>query len=574
MNSPRIEQEEIRAKLKWLMVLRVVIVTILLGASIVLQVRYGQFGKSTVAFSYLITSTYCLTILYSLLLPRLKRIARFAYVQIMVDLLFETYLVYLTGGIESPFSPFYMITIIAASIVLRRRGGSLTASTAGILFGTLVDLQYFRLLPVVGESSYSNTETLYLLFLNIVAYLTVAYLSGGLAEKLSLTEERLKEKATDLAQLKAFHEWVVQSMSSGLLTTDMEGKITSFNRAAEEIMVCRFESVKGQPWWEVFDAADLRSLINPEKPLTGPIHFDRGCRRKDGVSLLLGMTVSPLKNEEGRSMGGVWIFQDLTRIRQMEEEVERKKSLAMIGEMAAGMAHEIRNPLAALSGSMQVLHASLRLKDEEARRLMEIALKETERLNGIITAFLLYARPAPLNKKQCDINHLVMETVDLLRNSQEYRKNIELRLSLSPGQLCAVVDPDQIQQVFLNLSINAVEAMVPEGRLLVATRPLTTYSDEKNTVGTSWVEVTFSDNGKGVQTSDLSKIFYPFFTTKERGSGLGLSIVHRIVEEHQGRIHVDSRPGQGTRFTLLLPVGDQGPSEARGDIRRGKYFSR
>jgi two-component system sensor histidine kinase PilS (NtrC family) len=555
METQEIQQEEMRAKLKWLMALRVVIVTGLLGASIVLQVGYGHVGKTALSFSYLIASTYCLTIVYSLLLNRLEQMALFAYVQICLDLVFETVLVYLTGGIESPFTPFYMITAIAASMILGRKGGSLTASLASIFFGVLVDLQYFRLLPGMEASTYSNRETLYLLFLNIVAYLTVAYLSGGLAEKLSFARERLKEKATGLAELKAFHEHVVQSMSSGLMTTGLNGEITSFNRSAEEIMGSQIEEVKGKPWWEIFDAADLKRLISDEKPLTAPFRFDRDCHRKDGVRLVLGMTVSPLKNEEGRQIGGVWIFQDLTRIREMEVEIEHRKRLATIGEMAAGMAHEIRNPLASLSGSLQVLSKDVRLEEEESRRLMEIALKETDRLNGIITAFLMYARPAPLNKKRWDINQLVMETLSLLRNSKEYRDTIEIQAHLAPGELWAALDPDQIRQVFWNLSINACQAMPQGGLLLVSTRPVTMNSN-KDRLGTSWVEVTFSDNGLGIQQENISKIFYPFFTTKDRGSGLGLSIVHRVIETHQGRVHVESRPGQGTRLTLLLPAGE------------------
>lgn len=555
MEHQPIQQEEMRAKLKWLMVLRVVIVTILLGASIILQIGYGHIGKTTTSFSYLIASTYCLTIVYSLLLNRLNRLALFAYGQICMDLLFETLLVYLTGGIESPFSPFYMITSIAASIILGRKGGGLTASMASILFGVLVDLQYLRLLPGIDDSTYSNRDTLYFLFLNIVAFLTVAYLSGSLAEKLSLTREWLKEKATGLAELKAFHEHVVQSMSTGLMTTGLTGGITSFNRAAEQIMGYRFGEVKGNPWWEIFGAPDLQWLNNAEKPLSEPFRFERDCHRKNGDRLALGMTVSPLKNEEGHQIGGVWIFQDLTHIKEMEMEIENKKRLATIGEMAAGMAHEIRNPLASLSGSLQVLSKDVRLEKEASRRLMEIALKETERLNGIITAFLMYARPRPLNIKRWDINQLITDTLSLLQNSQEYRDNIEVRSTLAAGQLWAAVDPDQIRQVFWNLAINACQAMPQGGRFLVTTRPVTMNSN-KNLPGTPWVEVMFSDNGHGIEKENIPKIFYPFFTTKDRGSGLGLSIVHRVIETHQGRVHVESQPGQGTRIILLLPVGE------------------
>jgi two-component system, NtrC family, sensor histidine kinase PilS len=566
MELQRIQQEEMRAKLKWLMALRVVIVTVLLGASIVFQVGYGHIAETTLSFSYLIASTYCLTIVYSLLLNRLDRLALFAYVQISLDLLFETVLVFLTGGIESPFSPFYMITSIAASIILGRKGGSLTAAMASILFGLLVDLQFLQLLPGISVSSYSNRETLYYLFLNIVAFLTVAYLSGGLAEKLSLTREWLKEKATGLAELKAFHEHVVQSMSTGLMTTGLSGEVTSFNRAAEQIMGYRFGQVKGKPWWEIFGAADLKWLINAEKPLGEPFRFDRDCRRQNGDRLALGMTVSPLKNEEGRQIGGVWIFQDLTRIKAMEVEIENKKRLATIGEMAAGMAHEIRNPLASLSGSLQVLSKDVRIKEEESRRLMEIALKETERLNGIITAFLMYARPAPLNIKRWDINRLITDTLSLLQNSKEYRENIEIRSNLADGAIWAAVDPDQMRQVFWNLSLNACQAMPQGGRLHVTSRSVNLSSD-KDLPGTPWVEVTFSDSGLGIQKENIPKIFYPFFTTKDRGSGLGLSIVHRVIETHRGRVNVESQLGQGTRIILLLRVGEDMTSGGTGNPR-------
>ena len=564
-----IQQEEIRTKLKWLIVLRVVIVTVLLGASIVLQVGYGHIGKTTISFSYLIASTYCLTIVYSLLLNRLKRLTLLAHLQIFFDLIFETLLVYLTGGIESPFSPFYMITSMAASVILGRKGGSLTASMASVLFGLLVGLQYFEFLPETGASTYSNRETLYFLFLNVVGFLTVAYLSGGLAEKLSLTRERLKEKAAGLAELKAFHEHVVKSMSTGLMTTGLSGGITSFNRAAEEIMGYRYEEVKGRPWWEIFDSLDLKDLISAEKPLMELFRFDRDSRRKDGGGLVLGMTVSPLKNEEGQQIGGVWIFQDLTRIRKMELEIEHKKRLATIGEMAAGMAHEIRNPLASLSGSMQVLSRDLRLDDAESHRLMEIALHETERLNGIITAFLSYARPSPLNKKRWDVNQLVRDTLSLLRKDKDYQDNIDIQSNLTPGDLEAVVDADQIRQVFWNLSINACQAMPRGGRLLVTTRSLMMRPDRKSPEA-AWVEVTFSDNGEGIQKEHMDKIFYPFFTTKDRGSGLGLSIVHRVIETHQGRVHVESQPGEGTLFILLLPVGETTMPAARLEKSRSR----
>lgn len=548
------QQEEIRTKLKWLMVLRVGIVTLLLGTSLILQIGYGKTLHPTTLFSLLIAGTYFLTIVYSLLINRLHHLRGFAFLQLGLDLLFETVLVYFTGGIDSPFAPFYIITILSAGMVLDRKGGILTAALAGIVYGLVIDLQYFHLTPGLPAGPYTDIETLYLLFLRIVAFITVAYLIGALAERLKQTRERLVEKTAGLADLQAFHENVIQSINSGLFTIDREGRITSLNRAAEEITGYSEEEVRGHPWWELFGAPELATLGSLENPLTHPVRLDHDCQKKDGTPLILGMTASPLRGRNGKVTGGVLAFADLTRIREMEEEIKRKKWLATIGEMAAGMAHEIRNPLASLSGAMQVLKRERQL-NPEAGHLMEIALKETDRLNSIITSFLIYARPAPLNKKRCDLHEMLTETLDLLQNSKDYHRRVEVETRYVPERLWVDVDPDQMKQVFWNLAINAVQAMPDGGRLSVLTQrfsrdrlDLTARSDSR------WVKVAFQDTGRGIPRGDFDKIFYPFFTTKDKGSGLGLSIVHRVISDHGGRIHVESQAKTGTTFTVFLPV--------------------
>ena len=550
------QQEEIRTKLKWLMVLRVGIVTLLLGTSLILQIGYGKTLHPTALFSLLIAGTYFLTIVYSLLINRLHHLRGFAYLQLGLDLLFETVLVYFTRGIDSPFAPFYIITVLSAGMILDRRGGILTAALAGILYGLVIDLQYFHLTPGLPAGPYTGTETLYLLFLRIVAFITVAYLIGALAERLKQTRERLVEKTAGLADLQAFHENVIRSINSGLLTIDREGRITSFNRAAEEITGYSEKEVRGHSWWELFGAQELATLGSQENPLKHPVRLDHVCQKKDGTPLILGMTASPLRGRNGEVTGGVLAFQDLTRIREMEEEIKRKKWLATIGEMAAGMAHEIRNPLASLSGAIQVLKRERPL-NPEAGHLMEIALKETDRLNSIITSFLIYARPAPLNKKRCDLHEMLTETLDLLQKSKDYHPRVEVETRYVPERLWVQVDPDQMKQVFWNLAINAVQAMPDGGRLSVMTQrfsrdrlDLTARSDNR------WVKVAFQDTGRGIPRGDLDKIFYPFFTTKDKGSGLGLSIVHRIIEDHGGRIHVGSQARTGTTFTVFLPMAE------------------
>jgi two-component system sensor histidine kinase PilS (NtrC family) len=555
VQQPPIQQAEIGRMLKWLMGVRVAIVSLLLGVSSL--VALGPASRLLPLYYGLIAFTYLLTIGYALALQRMRSWRLLAHLQLGLDLLLETVLVYATGGADSPFAPFYIVTIVAASLILDRRAGYLAASAAAILNGVAVDLRYYGIGPasLIDPAGGSGPQALYLLFLNIVAFFTVAYLSGSLAAKLHQTRERLEEKSLGLAQLQAFHEDVVQSISSGMLTTDTSGRITSLNRAGSEITGYDADEVRGRPWWAVLDADDLKSLFSTERPLARSFRCDRECTRKDGARVLLGMTVSPLRDQAGEFKGGVWVFQDLTRIKALEEEMKRREWLATIGELAAGMAHEIRNPLAALSGSMQVLRRDLELEGED-RRLMDIALKETERLNSIISSFLLYARPAPLNPKRWNVNDLLYETLSLLRNAPEYREGITLEVRLTSQRLWASVDADKLRQVFWNLAINAIQAMPRGGRLIVSSRrtsrPLATKAR-----GASWIEVAFADEGEGIAPDMIEKIFYPFFTTKDKGSGLGLSIVHRIIENHHGYIHVRSQAGRGATFTVYLPAQQQ-----------------
>jgi two-component system, NtrC family, sensor histidine kinase PilS len=553
------QREELREKIKWFMVLRVVIVTLLLGTSVVLQIADDRNRHPAVLFSGLIACTYFLTILYSILLSRVRNLRRFTYVQLFFDLALETVLVASTGGIDSPFSPFYIITILSGGILLDRRSGILTGAVAGVFFGTAVDIQYFRLVEGLSPNPYSGMETLYLLFLNIVAFVTVAYLGGSLSEKLRQTRERLVEKTAGFADLKVFHENVVRSISSGVLTADAEGRITSLNRAAQEILGYAEPEVLGRNWWDLFGAEDLKEAISTVAQSGEPLRLNRDARKKDGMAILLGMTVSPLLDRDGRVTGAVWAFQDLTRIKEMEEEIKRKKWLATIGEMAAGIAHEIRNPLASISGAMQVINSEASL-DADSRYLVQIGLKESERLNGIITSFLHYTRPAPLNRKRCDLHPLLSETLALLQKSPEWEKDIKMVKSFSGERFLLDLDIDQMTQVFWNLGINAVQAMDGGGTLEVITQRIVPKrkSDRMVQADSPWVRIAFKDNGCGISEDQKEKIFYPFFTTKDKGSGLGLCIVHRIIEDHGGRIHVDSAVGNGTTMNLFVPIGESG----------------
>lgn len=542
----------ILGRIKWLMALRIFLVTSLLGIPLLLQLNYLKNPWSITTFYFLIGSTYFLTLVYALFVARTRYPLFFISIQLGIDLLFETALIVVTGGIESPFSFLYVITIISACIFFHRKGGVLTAAAATFLFGTVVNLQYAHVSPFDSPSLLGNKEVFYMFFLYTITFFTVGSLSGRLSE-------RLHEKEVGFSKLRVFTEDIVESISSGLVTTDLSGKITSFNRSASEMTGFRAEEAVGSIWWELFSWNEIRDRYR-DLAMTGvPQRFDGEISTKKGERCLLGVTISPLRNERGGQIGIIGTFQDLTQLKSLEEEMQKRERLATIGEMAAGMAHEIRNPLASLSGSIEVLKSDLNLRDEHLK-LMEIAVKEAERLNSIITQFLLYAKPHPPRRRRTDLHSLLSETVQLLQNNPECHERTQVSLLIPSEPLMILIDPDQIRQVFWNLSMNAFQAMPDGGVLTISTRRARPKKGKTAAAPEEKVEILFADTGGGIRREDLPKIFYPFFTTKSSGSGLGLPIVQRIVEEHSGEIRVESAL-KGTTFFITLPLDELAKSE-------------
>jgi two-component system sensor histidine kinase PilS (NtrC family) len=549
----------LRLKLQWLMGIRVAIVALTLGVWIYLQI--GRHAASLPASYSLIIVVFLLTIAYSLVINRLESIEGlriFAFVQIGIDILCESILVAITGGVESPFSLLYVISITAASALLSRSAGLGAASGSAILYGGIVDLQYYQtsyhILPTASwlpESDLTAPTVFYNLSINVLGFIMVGYLTGTLAEKLRSTGERLENKARAFVGLQEFHRCVLESIESGVFTTDEHGRITSFNRRAEEITGYSKGEVDRRFWWDVFAWPAVVGQKGLEVS-TATARFEDVGRRKDGNRYILGLSLSPLHLISVRT-GVVGVFQDITPLKKMEEAVRRKQWLATIGEMSAGMAHEVRNPLAALSGAIQVLRKDLRPTDGN-RPLLDLALRETERLNGIVTDFLQYARPRRLMLQRCDINELVEETVRMLERTSPYDASICFVRDLATEPLVTLIDPDQIRQVCWNLGLNACQSMLQGGTLTVTSRPVSAGSAASDG---DTVEIVFADTGTGIAEEHLGKIFYPFFTTKEGGTGLGLSVVYRVLDEHRGSVHVDSAVGQGTRVRLILPAGDR-----------------
>ncbi len=542
---------DLKARLHWLMALRIVVVTALFGLSLTFPVDEGERVPT---FYALIAFTYGITIPYALILRHLsseRALESFTWIQVGIDFILETILVARTGGIESPFAVLYVITVTVSSLVPRRPAGLVAPSLCLILFGLITNLQLYQVLEPFGwlpPSRLSPAETFQTFGAYGLAFLVVGLLSGVLADQLRKADLSIQEKEEGLSRLQLFHENIIRSISSGVFTADAAGRITSFNPAAQEATGYSLEQIKGRPWREVFNWHPQDAADGAAAAFSAPSRFEVECKRADGSRLVLGMTVSPL-HEQGRQTGLVGVFKDLTKIRDLEAEMRRREWLATLGEMAAGMAHEIRNPLGALAGAMQMLRKDAS-SDETNQRLMDIAVREATRLDGIITAFLQYARPPALSLAEQDLNGVLTEVLNLVQHHARSQPTVTVVASLASTPLRAQVDQDQLKQVFWNLATNALQAMPNGGRLTILTA---CRSVEAGGRRGDVIEVAFEDTGEGIPRENLGKIFLPFFTTKKQGSGLGLATVHRIVDLHGGWIKVDSEVGKGSRFVVCLP---------------------
>jgi two-component system sensor histidine kinase PilS (NtrC family) len=550
-------------KIKWLMIFRVVLVTILLGSALIIQIRITRSRPLELLYLFIIAS-YVFTAVTVHFLRRVSHVRMYAYFQIIYDLFLETGIVYITGGIESLFTFTYIFTIISASILLFRKGAFVTASLSTILYGTLIDLQFYRILPLYGSHRFlfmtiSSSAIYYNIFLNSCAFYLVAFLSSYLSESLRRTNQRLRETSHDLSELQTFHQNILQSMHSGLFTTDLHGKITSYNRAAEQITGYNLSEVYGVDLHKIFPGVDTVQLIHTLSNTSKTAHrFETVIPKKArSEELYLGFSVSLLRENNRKVSGLIFIFQDLTDLKAMQEQIARSDRLAAIGQLAAGVAHEIRNPLASISGAIQMFKSSgLHVSDDD-KALMEIILRESLRLDNLLTDFLLYARPKKISFVKCDLIHeVILSAIGLLKKDQRFpTEKIHFQVD-SPSNFPKIVcDEQQIQQVFWNLFLNAVQAMPDGGTLYIHTRVEKVEGWELGSQTSIYAGIiTVRDTGDGIDAGHLRNIFHPFYTTKKGGTGLGLAIVHSIIENHHGTIKVKSAVGEGATFEVVLPL--------------------
>lgn len=558
-------REVVLKKIKWLMILRLMLATFSLGTAALIQITKGEsyLDPYLISLYVIIGMVYALNLLYASIINRVKQLRTFVYIQIFVDVLLITGLINATGGARSVFSLFYYLSIIAASIILYRRGGIIIASASSILYGLNVDLEYYGIFqPLYGPPKgeiYGIASLLFRVLMNVTAFYLIAVLSSFLSEQVRRSRAALKVKEIDYHKLENLHRNIIESINSGLLTVDKENRITFFNRAAEEITGYNFSEVYSMKIDEVMTKLK-RVEEDPKRVLRydgrSP-RFEISFKRADGRVLHLGFSKAVLKDIDGDSQGEIYVFQDLTKLKEMEEHVKLVDRLAGIGRLATGIAHEIRNPLASMSGSIQVLRDSLEL-DSDNQRLMEIVLRETNRLDNLLSDFILFAQPNDRKREEVELNSIIDDALQLFSYNPKYNsvnviKNLE-------GRIMIEADPQQIKQVFWNLFINAGQDMDYKGELVVSTKIVHTNSlneEIKSRLDSNsnqlWSRIVVADTGRGIPERYLDKIFDPFFTTKEKGIGLGLAIVHSIIESYKGTILVKSESGKGSHFIIYLP---------------------
>ena len=555
----KIPRSELFGRLQRLMFMRVLFVSLLLGASVFVQVKETKtaFGEIQTYHYLLIAAIYCITVIYVFLLKRLSNLIHFAYLQLLIDTVLVTAIIYATGGIESIFSFLYILTIINGSIILYRKGGMIAASSCSILYGLLIDLHYYRVIEPLGSrlaqpADYQSSYIFYMILVNIAAFYLVAFLSSYPSEQARKSRVELKAKQEDIVKLEALNEWIIRSMTSGLITLDDQGRILLFNPAAEALFGIPSEACAGQRLLEVlpFLKGHVRLGDGEWAPHSSKHQnfIDLPYFHPSGEKVFLRCSVSPLRLPDGVQGGRILFFQDMTQMREIEEEMKRVEDLALIGELAAGIAHEIRNPMASISGSIQMLKESLEMDDVKSK-LMDIMLREISRLNTLVSDFLLFARPKPSAVQRVDLNQLILDSLELFKNSAKWTEKIRVETQFH-GSMDIESDPEQIKQVLWNLFLNAVDAMRGGGLLSVRTEFVN--SSEAYGAGRKMAQITFRDTGEGFSSKALQFLFTPFFTTKEGGSGLGLAIVKRIVEGLKGRVSGKNHPDGGAEITVWL----------------------
>jgi len=547
-----------------LLTLRLVIYVVLLG-TVIFLLR----SPESLLIPFLLYS--CLTLAFLLLLLLARRTSPPPFLdlviafQIILEVYVEAGVIHITGGVESQLSILLLVTIVSVSLIYHLAGTVLVATLSSFAYAYTVLLARGTFPPpltyeAIRDLNSVSETTYYQVILYTFAFYLVAYVSGYLAQKLKRRGEELFSKALELNRMRMETDDILQHMRSGVLTVDNSGRIIYFNKTAEDILGYKGEDIKGQEFPEVFKnrmpelAEKLQQTLRTERMDSRSEIFVSSL---SGKTIPLGLSTSILGDKKAGKRGVIAVFADITAAKRMEEEIRLKDRLAAVGELSAGIAHEIRNPLASISGSVEVLKEALSLRDEN-EKLMELILKETGRLNQILTEFLQYAKIGETSSRKVELVPLVEEVIELVKNHKSYRPGIEIKREFKQATLSILGEENQIKQLLLNLLVNALEAMEEKGEKITITDQTLNqieghyFEEENDEQSEEWTPLAIQDDGKGMNEEQRERLFWPFYSSKKEGTGLGLAIVQRLVNSLQGRIEFRSELGRGSVFVVYF----------------------
>jgi len=526
--------------LVWLVRVRIFILTLLLA----IELAVAQFSPAPIPWRLFLTTIlfwYSLSLFYVLLLSFWQEHRLQATLQILTDVALVSLVIHETGGWDSSLNFLYPLVIIVASVLLPRMWAGLIAALAFILYGTVLELNYYAVVPSYCTTHPGLKALQAIIFVNLFAFLAVAYLAGLLTAKLRQVGVQLQDASGALESLQAVHENIIHSISSGLITTSLDGRITLVNPAAQRLLERTPAQLIGSSVSQLF--LDPLPTVSSQEA-HGEVRFDPPTKYRKTLRVRVTALTVPDRGE----LGYVYAFDDLTEIRRLEREVRMQDRLAAVGRLAAAIAHEIRNPLTSIAGSVSMLSGVPEM-NEDHRRLLDIVTRESQRLNSIITDFLAYSRPKQYRFDKVDLIHLLEDTLTLMDHRMISEKTgISIHRKYSVDHALVFADGDKLKQVFWNLCENAVRAMKTGGTLTIALEQLNNED---------W-QISFIDTGRGMTPQQVEKIFEPFQSNFEGGTGLGLAIVYQIVQAHEGKVWARSKPAQGTTFILRLRRIDAG----------------
>ena len=518
--------------LLWYLLGRAFIVTLFLGGTVFLEFPQSLQTLFTpdIRLIFLLSLTFfqiCFSLLW--LLRWQNHLRQFVQLQLLWDLLLSVLTVYVTGGVASLFSFLFIFVILSSALMATRTDVMVTVAASVVLYGGLIDLQYYGYLQVApGFIKMTQSDVFYRLFLNVTAFLFAGLLGTILASRLRRSELLLQRERHDYAELERLNHIILQNIPSGLIVVDHQGIIRSFNSAAASISSVAVSKAIRQPLKDIFSQLQLSGMILPVE--RGEFEY----LKPGGGKRILGFNALSFSGFQKKEVGTLITFQDLTETKRLEQNLQLGERLAAIGKLAAGLAHEIRNPLASLSGSVQLLTEQPG-RDESDQYLLKIVNRETSRLNRLLGDFLVFARPRPPEKTSCSIRALIDE-VCVLAKADPVFSMVDLNLDVAIDRVLQI-DPGQIHQALWNLLVNAAQFSRVPKKIIVGF----------DAVACSlWVD----DNGPGVQDAEKKQIFEPFYSSRPEGTGLGLSISHAIVTAHQATIECSENPWGGARFQI------------------------